>query len=91
MVSRILKWLNGIKTDKLLHFIFGLLIAQVLYALLSIGFGKWMSVLGSMFLSSMIAAVKELYDINHGVASWKDILASVIGIVIGLLIMVISV
>ena len=88
MVSRILKWLNGIKTDKLLHFIVGLLIAQVLYALLSIGLGKWMSVLGSMVMSAMIAALKELYDIGHGVASWKDMLASVIGIVVGLTIMI---
>lgn len=88
MVDKILKWLNGIKTDKLLHFIVALLVAQLLYALLSICCGKWMSVLGSMFLASMIAAVKELYDIGHGVASWKDILASVTGIMVGLIIIV---
>jgi uncharacterized membrane protein YjdF len=90
MVNKILKWLNRIKFDKLLHFIFGLLIAQVLYTLLSIGFGKWMSVLGSMFLSSMLAAAKELWDIKHGVPSWNDFLASEIGVIVGLLVMALT-
>lgn len=87
MVERIKDWLYGIKADKLLHFICGLIVAQVFFALLNIGCVKRVSLLVSLLLSTIVAGAKELIDIRCGVPSWKDFAASMIGIVVGLLIM----
>lgn len=87
MVERIMDWLYGIKADKLLHFIGGLLVVQVFFALLNIGCVKWVSVLVSLLLSAVVAGTKELIDICCGVPSWKDFAASMVGVIVGLLIM----
>lgn len=88
MIERLKSWLYGIKSDKLLHFICGLLIAQVLYALLSIGCTKQVSMLVALILATAVSIVKEIWDIKHGVPSWKDFIASEAGVIIGLLVMV---
>lgn len=87
-MKKILKWLNGIKPDKLLHFIAGLLIAQVSYALFSIGFVEWLSVLLAFGTAACIGGVKEMLDMVSGVPSLSDFLATLIGGAIGSLVVV---
>lgn len=87
MIEHIKNWLYGIKPDKLLHFIGGLMVAQVFFVLLNICCVRWVSLLVALLLATIVAGAKELYDIKHGVPSWKDFIASEIGIGVGLLIM----
>ena len=77
-------WLNKIAVDKLLHFICGLLVAQVAFVCLGFAVGKLWSLLGALLISSSVAAVKEAVDVKYGVPSWDDFGASIIGIFIGL-------
>lgn len=88
-MKKILSWIYAIKTDKLLHFVCGMIIAQVLCMLLTHACRGWMPLLGAFLLASLIAASKEIVDIKYGVPSWKDLLASMIGIVVGLAILLI--
>lgn len=80
-------WLNKIAVDKLLHFICGLLVAQVAFVCLGFAVEKWWALLGALLISSAVAAVKEAVDVKYGVPSLKDFAASMVGIVAGLLIM----
>ena len=91
MVNKIIKMLYGIQQDKMLHFVGGLLISQLLYAIASLMLPKWVALLLALIVATVVAALKEAWDIKHGVPSWADFLASEIGIVIGLLIIIISV
>lgn len=87
MVNKILQWLNKIKTDKLLHFIAGILIAQLTYILLSFTTTLhicWVSVL-SLLTTAIIGGVKEAYDKKHGVPSLSDFIYTVIGGLVGIL------
>lgn len=77
-------WLNKIAVDKLLHFVCGLLVAQVAFVCLGFAVGKLWSLLGALLISSSVAAVKEAVDVKYGVPSWDDFGASIIGIFVGL-------
>ena len=77
-------WLSKIAVDKLLHFVCGLLVAQVAFVCLGFAVGKLWSLLGALLISSSVAAVKEAVDVKYGVPSWDDFGASIIGIFIGL-------
>jgi len=76
-----MNWLYKIKSDKLLHFIAGLLIAQVAAAVLLAFTGRLaMSVLLGGTAGLIVALAKELYDkLGHGVPSWSDFFATAIG------------
>lgn len=89
-MKKILAWLNSIKPDKLLHFIAGLLIAQVSYALFSIGFAEWLSVLLAFGAAACVGGAKELIDwaTDSGVPSLNDFFATLIGGVVGSLVVV---
>lgn len=87
-MKKILRWFNGVKPDKLLHFIAGLLIAQVSYALFSVGFAEWFSVLLAFGIATCVGVAKELLDRVRGVPSLNDFLATLIGGVIGSLVTV---
>lgn len=89
-MKKILAWLNSIKPDKLLHFIAGLLVAQISYALLSIGCTEWLSVLLAFWTAACVGGAKELIDwaTNSGVPSWKDFFATLIGDAVGSLVVV---
>jgi hypothetical protein len=41
----------------------------------------------AFLLATLVAGAKEAIDVKYGVPSWKDLLASEVGIVVGLLIM----
>lgn len=79
-------WLYKIKSDKLLHFIAGLLITQVVsIALLALTGRLAMSVLLGGTAGLIVALAKELYDkLGHGVPSWHDFFATAIGSLVGM-------
>lgn len=87
MANRIIKMLYGIQQDKMLHFVGGLLFSQLLYAIASLMLPKWVALLLALIVATVVAALKEVWDIKHGVPSWADFLASEIGIMTGLSIM----
>lgn len=79
-------WLYKIKSDKLLHFIAGLLITQVVsIVLLALTGSLVMSVLLGGMAGLIAALAKELYDkFGHGVPSLSDFLFTVIGSLVGM-------
>ena len=88
-MKKIISRLYAIKADKFLHFIGGMIIAQVVCVLLAHACNGWMSFVGAFLLGTLIVAAKEISDIKFGVPSWKDFIASVVGVVVGLLILMI--
>ena len=86
----ILKRLYDIKVDKYLHFICGLVMAEVIFAIV-VHFLPLLAALGiSLGVSTIVGAGKEwVYDKKHGVPNKKDFYATEVGVVLGLLIMLI--
>lgn len=90
MMKKIKEWVYGIKADKLLHFICGMVIAQVAYGLLVLCCIPLMAWFFGLAAAVVAASLKEWWDFGHqGVPSWKDFIATVIGAIVGLLIMLI--
>ena len=90
MVNRIKQWLYAIKADKLLHFIFGMVIAQVAYGLLALHCIPLMAWFFGLAAAAIAGSLKEWWDYGHqGVPSWQDLIATIVGAVVGLLIMLI--
>lgn len=90
MVNKLKTWLYGLKADKLLHFICGMVIAQVAYRLLALRCIPLVSWFLGLAAAAVAALSKEWWDYGHqGVPSWKDLVATLIGAVVGLLIMLI--
>lgn len=85
MIKRIEKYLCGINADKYLHFIAGLLIAQITFALFSFFAQTWICAIISFFVSVIAGALKEAFDSKYGVVSWKDFVATAIGGIVGTL------
>jgi len=86
MINKILQWLNKLKTDKLLHFIAGMLISQVTYILISLTSLHicWI-VLLSLTITVISGGIKEVIDKKYGVPSIMDFVYTVIGGFIGVL------
>ena len=77
-----------VSTDKYLHFICGLIIAQVVAQLLSHWLAWWIiSTLG--FLAAVMAGIaKEYYDKKHGeLPERQDALATALGGLLGILLL----
>ncbi len=90
MVNKLKTWIYGLKADKLLHFICGMVIAQVAYGLLALRCIPLVSWFLGLAAAAVAALSKEWWDYGHqGVPSWKDLVATLIGAVVGLLIMLI--
>ena len=68
-----------IKSDKIMHF--------ETSALLVIIFNLFLPLWISGSLTFLIGVLKEVWDIKHGVASWSDIIADLLGIGAGILIL----
>jgi len=83
MVEKIKAWLYGIKPDKLLHFIAGLIVAQMAFALANIWLDKWLALCLAVFASMLAGGLKELIDTKIGVPNWSDVIATIIGGVVG--------
>lgn len=79
-------WLYKIKSDKLLHFIAGLLITQVVsIALLALTGGLVISALLGGMAGLTVALAKEICDgLGHGVPSLSDFLATATGSLVGM-------
>lgn len=91
MVERMKSWIYGIKADKLLHFITGLLVAQVAFLLINIGMAKWASLLIAFVVTALVGGIKEFADkFTGGVPNWKDFVFTLVGGFVGLLIMSLS-
>ena len=89
MINRIKQWLYGINADKLLHFIAGLIVAEVVTGVLS-HFARLYAMIVGLVASVVAGYLKELWDRNHGgVSSDKDFLATIIGGSVGTILMLI--
>ena len=91
MIKRIIFRLATVSTDKYLHFICGLIIAQVVAQLLSHWLAWWIiSALG--FLAAVMAGIaKEYYDKKHGeLPERQDALATSLGGLLGVLLLLFS-
>lgn len=88
-MKKLKAWLYGIKADKWLHVICAMAIVQVAYLLPFRAFGKPVGLLLSTAVTLAVCALKELWDMASmkGVASWSDMIAGIIGTVIGFLVM----
>lgn len=90
MVKSIIALIDSINRDKLLHFICAFLVAQLSYVLLAIVCPKRASLLFAAIAATVVSALKEIWDIKHGVPSWSDFIADEVGILIGLLVMALT-
>ncbi len=85
-------WLYGIKSDKWMHAIVALVIVEALFLALFRGMGKPMGLLVSAAVTLASCGAKEVFDMlsKKGVASWGDIDAGIIGMLIGTLLMIMT-
>jgi len=88
MIKRIIFKLAAISTDKYLHFICGLIIAQVVAQLLGHRLAWW-TVFALGFLAAVMAGIaKEYYDKKHGeLPECQDALATALGGLLGILLL----
>ena len=86
-MKRLRTLLYGLKADKYLHCFAGMAVSQVAYLLLAIALPKWACIVLSVVAVAVVGGLKELVDVKYGVPSWKDFGATMIGVVLGLLIM----
>jgi hypothetical protein len=75
----LLNYLTNIPQDKLLHFV----VCDVLSTLLHLIFPAWFT----FAMVFVIAVIKELYDhvSGKGTADWKDLVADILGIIVGIM------
>lgn len=91
-MKRLKQWLYGLKTDKLLHFIAGMLIAEVAAVLLGLAMGGIMAAFCGWLLSVVVSMAKEIWDKGHdGVCSMADFAAGLFGALVGLAVMLLVV
>ena len=90
-MKRIKDWLYGVKADKWLHAIVALVMAEVLFLAVFRCTGKPLGLLLSTAVTLAVCALKELWDMasKKGVASWGDVIAGIIGTVIGGMVMMV--
>lgn len=80
--------LYKIETDKLLHFIAGLLMVQATYGVFHIicSWSKWIFIILGLAISILVSGLKEIYDKHFGgVCNPKDFYAGVIGALCGVI------
>lgn len=83
-MKRIFDWIGQVKKDKILHFVCGMIISQIMFTIFQTAFVAWLSVLLSLACTSVIGALKEVYDKHYGGCSeTKDFIATTIGGVVG--------
>lgn len=80
-----MKWLYDIKADKLLHFIAGLLIAQIASLLFGLFAGCYLRVVLGWLAAVVITLGKEIWDkeTGKGVCSLEDFAAGLLGALVG--------
>lgn len=86
-MKRLKQWLASVKADKWLHLLCGLGVAQVAFALIALALPLWAAALLALLVAVAAGALKELYDKRNGVASWSDFVATAIGGLLGVLLL----
>ena len=84
-MKKIIDWLYGIKSDKLLHFIAGIVVAQVAFALLDLATTMWWSAFLAFLIAAVVGGIKEAWDVKHGVPNVADFVATMFGGLVGAL------
>lgn len=87
-MKKIIDWLYGIKSDKLLHFIAGLVVAQVAFALLDLATTVWWSAFLAFLVAAVVGGIKEAWDVKHGVPNVADFVSTMFGGLVGSLLAV---
>ncbi len=84
-MKRIIEWLCGLKADKLLHFIAGVVVSQIIFGLLDLAMPMWWCALLSLLAAAIVGGIKEAIDVKHGVPNIKDWVATFFGGVLGVI------
>lgn len=85
-MKKILEWLYSLKVDKCLHFIAGIIVSQIAFALLDIGdMPVWWCAFLSVVVTAIVGGVKEAVDVKYGVPNVKDWAATFYGGLLGAL------
>ena len=85
--SIIVNFLGSLPVDKYIHFIVGILFGVLLYRLIPLELG-W-RILISLGGTALIGTAKETYDyLDYGLFDTKDLLATFIGGVVGLILVI---
>lgn len=82
-MKKIIEWLYGLKSDKLLHFIAGMVVAQIAFALLRIALPLWWSAFLAFLVAAVVGGIKEAWDVKHGVPNMGDFVATMFGGLVG--------
>ena len=94
ILSKLFNAIIGVSKDKLLNFIFGFLITQIVIVVVSAIFNPSYGVAIIGLIIGIVAGIKEIYyNNNHKGYSVKfnDFIASFIGALFGLILMVIAI
>lgn len=84
-MKKIIDWLYGLKADKLLHFIAGMVVAQIAFALLGLATTVWWSAFIAFLVAAVVGGLKEAWDVKHGVPNVADFVATMLGGLLGVL------
>ena len=78
------EWLYSLKSDKLLHFIVALVIAQAGAAVFGLFMGRFVRIYMGWLLAVIVTLLKEIWDKRHdGVCSKADFAAGFLGALVG--------
>ena len=82
-MKKILDLLYSLKADKCLHFIAGLVVAQIAFALLRIALPWGWSAFIAFVIAAVVGGLKEAWDVKHGVPNVADFVATMFGGLVG--------
>lgn len=93
IIEKIINVISGVGKDKLLHFIAGLLITQIVYDVWCLIINKsYIGIIVGFIIAVIIGVLKEIYDKHHKGHSfeWYDMLAANIGALLGAIILILT-
>lgn len=82
-MKKIIEWLYSLKADKCLHFIAGMVVAQISFALLDLATTMWWSAFLAFLVAAVVGGLKEAWDVRHGVPNVADFIATMVGGLVG--------
>ena len=82
-MKQIIDWLYSLKADKCLHFIAGMVVAQIAFALLCLALPLWWSAFLAFLVAVAAGGIKEAWDVKHGVPNMGDFVATMFGGLVG--------
>lgn len=82
-MKKIIAWLYSLKTDKCLHFIAGMVVAQIAFVLLRLAIPLWWRAFIAFGIAAVVGAFKEAWDVKHGVPNIADFAATMLGGLVG--------